>query len=223
MFSLNQKLPVFLHKKLSALFQKYSIPRWMVFSIDNFAIFFVFFLSYLLRFNFVLQDFNINQAIHHSLITVLVYAIISLIFRSYTGLIRHTAVMDIFIVAVTTTLSFVFLLSLSLIGRKIGFYTDFIVPVSILFIHYFSITIMLIFERIFIKILYLLVTISTIKKRKVLIYGVGKMGIAVKRAIQSDSNGSYRIIGFLDNDKKLQGKKLNGYSVYNPDILSVKR
>jgi len=120
MFEEYPKWPEFLRIKAIDLFQKYSIPRWMVFVLDNLAVFLTFLFAYILRFNFVLSDFERNLAINHALITVSVYGAFVLIFRSYSGLIRHTTIIDIFIVFIATTCSLVVLMGLTLLNRKTG-------------------------------------------------------------------------------------------------------
>ena len=54
---------------------------------------------------------------------------------------------------------------------------------------------------------------SSIKKRNVLIYGAGELGFVVKRVILSDPKYGFNVKGFIDNDKNLQGKKINGIPV----------
>ncbi len=213
-------IPERLQKSIRWLYENYSIPRWMVFSWDAIAVFVIFLFAYLLRFNFVIQDFSPNLALKHSLIAVTVYILFSLVFRSYSGLIRHTTLSDIFTVFTATSASFSVLLALSLIGRWIGLSNVFILPLSILIIHYVSITVWLFFTRVSIKILYRLMTSTDSKKKRVLIYGAGEIGFAVKRVIYSDPEGSYQVAGFLDNNKQMKGKKLNGIPVYNPNVLT---
>lgn len=208
-------------QSIKVCFQKYSIPQWIVFTLDNLAVFFVFLSAYLLRFNFVLSDYDLNLSVVHALLTVSVYAVFSLLFRSYSGLIRHTTVMDIFTVLVTSSTSFTVLLAFSLISRHVGWSENLTVPISILIIHYVSITVLLFFIRIIIKIIYQLITSSYNSKKRVIIFGAGALGVIVKRVIQSDINGNYQIIGFLDYNRNLQGKKMNGIPVYNPRILSA--
>jgi len=191
----------------------------MVFTIDNIAVFICFIIAYLLRYNFKLADFSVPLAMNHAVITVGVYSAFSLVFRSYTGLLRHTTVIDMLNVFIATTFSFTALFFLSLIGRLFGWSYIVILPISILMIHYVSITVMLFFLRISIKICFHLISGSYTKKKNVLILGAGAMGVAVKRVILSDMANGYRISGFLDSNKKLQGKKINGIPVYNPNVL----
>jgi len=201
------------------LFQKYYLPRWMVFVLDNLAVFLTFLLAYLLRFNFVLSDFELNLAINQAFITVVIYATFGIVFRSYSGLIRHTTIIDIFIVFIATSFSLMALLALSLLNRKTGWSENLNIPLSIIMIHYVTITLLLFFVRIIIKIGFQLISTSG-EKKNVLIFGAGDMGVIVKRLINSDIQSSYQISGFLDYNNKLQGKKLNGILVYNPNVLN---
>ena len=211
-----------MRNKAIALFNKYSLPQWIVFVMDSLSVFLTFLLAYLLRFNFVLKDFSHTVAINHALIALGVYSAFALIFRSYSGLIRHTTIIDIFHVLVATSFSVMALLSLTLLSRTIGWSENLNIPISIILIHYVTITLLLFFVRIIIKIIFQLIISSSGEKKKVLIFGAGAMGIIVKRVIQSDVKSEYQIAGFLDGNKKLQGKKLNGIPVYNPQILSAK-
>ena len=90
-----------------------------MFGLDNLAFFLSFIFAYLLRFNFVLEDFSIVIAIYHALITLGIYAIFSLIFRSYSGLLRHTTVIDILNVLIATSFSFITLVFLSLLAKAL--------------------------------------------------------------------------------------------------------
>jgi len=211
---------VFIRIKATELFQKYSLPRWIVFLLDNFGVFLTFMFAYLLRFNLVPGDFALDHALHHAFITLSVYAFSSLLFRSYSGLIRHTTIEDILNVFFTTSFSFIVLLGISLVSRQIFSEGILTVPLSILIIHYVSITVCLVFTRIVIKLFYQFLTSSLSKKKRVLVFGAGSMGVTVKRAVRSDIKGIYDITGFLDDNKKLQGKKLDGIQIYNPKILN---
>jgi FlaA1/EpsC-like NDP-sugar epimerase len=190
-----------------------------VFGLDIFAVFLIFLFAYILRFNFVFTDFEPKLAINQAFIAMIVYAVFELIFRSYSGLIRHTTIIDIFIVFVATSFSLVVLLGLTLLSRSLDWGSTFNVPISVILIHYVTITLLLFFVRIIVKIGFQLISTSGDKKN-VLIFGAGDMGVIVKRLINSDIKTSYQISGFLDFNRKLQGKKLNGIPVFNPAVLN---
>lgn len=202
------------------IFERYSVPRWLVFINDSAIVFITFFLAYLLRFNFVLSTFDHKEAILHALVTFFVYSFFSIILKPFSGLIRHTTIEDIIKVVGCNTLSLVVLISISLIGRNINLNGTFIVPLSILVIHYGIISVILILVRVFIKLTFEFTSISSGEQKNAIIFGAGPRGALVKQIIQTDSNSGYRIIGLIDDDKKLQGKAMRGMSVYSPKILS---
>ncbi len=209
----------FLRIKAIKFIRKHSLPRWIVFWLDNLAVFIIFLFAYLLRYNFEFRAFALNIAVHHALLTACVYALFSFLFRSYSGLIRHTTVEDILNVLFSTSSAFLVLLGTSLFSRLIFPDRNLIIPISILIIHYVTITVCLVIVRIAIKLLYQLLACSPGKKKRVLIFGAGEMGVIVKRAIQSDIKGIFEIAGFLDENKKLQRKKLDGIPICNPKVL----
>jgi FlaA1/EpsC-like NDP-sugar epimerase len=213
-------LTLSLQRKLKWLYQNYSIPRFMVFILDNLAVFFVFLFAYLLRFNFVLKDFIPEVALVQAMMALGVYALFSLLFQSYAGLIRHTTIVDMLNVLFSTTSSFVFLVIISLVSRWESWNRYMVIPLSILLIHFFSITLLLYLVRFSIKIIYHILTNSFMKNKRVLVFGAGEMGVIVKRVIQSDVKSTYQVAGFIDDNKKLQGKWLNAIKVYSPKALT---
>ncbi|MBN1186867.1 MAG: polysaccharide biosynthesis protein [Bacteroidales bacterium] len=206
--------------KAIAFCKKYSVPRWLVFLQDIAAVFTTFIIAYLLRFNFITSDFNHVIAFQHAATTVLFYLTLWMTFRPHSGMIRHTTVLDIFYVFLSTTLSYSGLFILTLLARAFEWPLYLQIPISILTIHFVVVTVFLFGVRISIKTLYHLITSSYTKKRKVLIYGAGAMGVIVKRVLLSDIKGDYHIVGFLDKNRSLQGKKLNGIPVYSPASIS---
>ena len=205
--------------KVKWLYEQYSVPRWIVFAMDHIAVFSVFLFAYLLRFNFRLMDFEMNNAIHQAELTLVIYMLSSLLIGSYAGLLRYTTVEDILKVFLSTSYAFFLLLLISLLSRSI--YPDeiLVIPISILIIHYVTITVLLILVRVNIKIIYGMVTSSLCEKKRVLVFGAGEMGATVKMVIQSDPNSVFQIIGFLDENNSLQGKKLDGIPVCSPGFL----
>ena len=221
MFIRYSEIRELLRSKASDFFHKYSVPRWMLFIHDCGAVFVSFLFAYLLRFNLAAGDFPMNQAVIHGLIALFVYTVFMLIFRSYAGLIRHTTLTDVSLVFVSTTASALFLTLLSVGERHININQILVIPVSVILIHYVLITVFLFFMRISVKMLFRFANSSNKSSTKrVLIYGAGEMGFIVKRVLLSDPRGGFSVRGFIDDNRQLQGKKINGIQVYGPDILS---
>jgi len=201
-------------------FRKHSLPRWMVFCFDAGAVFLTFLFSYLLRHNFELGEFTMGIAMKQSLIVVGVYCGFEIIFGSFAGLIRHTTIRDIFTVLITTTSAMLVLMVIAFLGGSAEWRDIFTLPKSILLIHYVTINAFLIISRISVKMFYEMVSVRPVNKKNIVIYGAGAMGVVVKRVISSDTENDYNIVAFLDGDKKLQHKNLNGIPVFSPEKLT---
>jgi FlaA1/EpsC-like NDP-sugar epimerase len=206
--------------RIIQVFRNHSLPRWLVLMIDISAVFLTFLLAYLLRYNLELDTFSMQQAILQALIVSGVYLIFMLLFKSYSGLIRQTTVKDTFIIAVTDTAALALLVVLTILVRQVNLESVFNVPLSIMMIHYGAVTVALIFFRVFIKMFYVFVSIPGTSKKNVLIYGSGETGLIVKRVIQSDPRSGYQLRGFIDDNQKLQGKKVDGYPVFSINVLT---
>jgi FlaA1/EpsC-like NDP-sugar epimerase len=209
-----------LRRRALDFFNRHSVPRWMVFTIDVIFVFVAFILAYVLRFNFSLPEERETVLIYQAVLASSAYALFSLMFRSYSGLIRHTTLTDITLVFVVTTCSAVSLVSLSMIGLLAQVNPVFIIPPSILLIHYVAVSLLLFAGRIFIKLLFLFATGTTINKRRVMIYGAGELGFVVKRVVLSDPRYGFHVSGFIDDDRQKQGKKINGIDVFSTSVLS---
>ena len=204
------------------IFQNHSLPRWFVLIIDITSVFITFLIAYLLRYNFESYKFEWRLAVSQAILVCIVYLVLMLLFKSYSGLLRQTTIKDTFLIAVTNTIAVGLLLLLTLLSRKLNLDPLYNVPLSILLIHYVAVTVALIFFRIFIKMFYTFISVPSSNRKNVLIYGSGETGIIVKRVIQSDPNSGFQLKGFIDDNSKLQGKKLDGIPVFSMNILTQK-
>jgi FlaA1/EpsC-like NDP-sugar epimerase len=214
-------LPDSFQEKAKVYIQKHTVPAWLVFIQDSLSVFFSFLLAYLLRFNLTPHDFSFSFALEQSFITTLVYSIFFVLFKSYSGLIRHTTIVDIFNVIMATTLSVLALIFFSLSARSMEWNVMLSIPLSILLIHFVLVSLFLSVVRIFIKSAFLIISTSRIKKKRILIYGAGDMGVIVKRVLDSDIKSVYKVAGFLDDNRSLQGKKLNEIPVYSSRCITA--
>jgi FlaA1/EpsC-like NDP-sugar epimerase len=212
---------LYLRRKSLDFFNSHSVPRWMVFVLDAFSVFIIFVIAYLLRFNFNIPDERLDYILYQGLIAVCLYSLFSLVFRSYSGLIRHATLTDLSLVFLVTTCSTVALLIFSFCGRLFNWSEVLTIPLSIILIHFAAITVFMSFGRVFIKLIFRFVSDTSINKRRVLIYGAGELGFTVKRVILSNPNYGLHVTGFIDNDKNYQGKKINGIPVYGISALST--
>ncbi len=206
--------------KIIRVFKNHSLPRWLVFLLDSAAVFFSFLIAYMLRYNFEVYTFDISIVFRQSYLVLAVYVTFNLIFKSYSGMIRHTTIRDTYKIIATNFSALAILVLVTVMSRNNEWSSVFNIPLSILLIHCGAVTILLFLFRVFVKMFYEFASSSSHDRKNVLIYGSGEMGILVKRLIEGDPKDMYRLVGFIDDDKKIQGKNVDGSPVYSRKILT---
>src|ERR1035437_6165782 len=123
------------------IFKKHSLPRWLVFLIDSGTVFFSFLIAYMLRYNFEVFTFDISTAFRQAFFVLIVYATFILIFKSYSGMIRHTTIRDTYKIIVANFSALIVLFFVTYMSRKNDWIPVFNIPLSILLIHSGAVTI----------------------------------------------------------------------------------
>lgn len=204
-------------RTIDFLFQR-NMPRWVIFFIDMGICLFSLILAYLVRFNFSIPKVEIQA---FPLVFGLVLGIRAISFyvsKTYQGIVKYTSSKDsqrIFIVLSIGSAAFVLV---NLIFYKFINKT-FPIPFSIIIIDYMATTFLMISLRIMFKALYQELTNPNKEKRSVIIFGAGESGIITKRTLDRDAGTKYKVLGFIDDDKKKIGKKLEGVSIFGIDKL----
>ncbi|MDF2436842.1 MAG: polysaccharide biosynthesis protein [Bacteroidota bacterium] len=204
-------------KLLDLLFRK-NMPRWVILFIDMCICFFSLLLAYLVRFNFSIPAVEVEAF-------PLVFSIVLgvrltgfLIFKTFQGIVKYTSSKDsqrIFTMLTMGTFVFVIVnvISYKFINGK------FPVPFSIIIIEYMATVFLMISLRVMFKALYSEISNPNKEKRSVIIFGAGASGIITKRTLDRDAGTKYKVLGFIDDDPKKQGKKLEGVTIFNLDKL----
>ena len=73
--------------------------------------------------------------------------------------------------------------------------------------------------RLLVKVIYMEIKNPSREKTGVLIYGAGEAGLIAKRTLDRDKGTRYKVVGFIDDDPKKTGKKLEGISIHPADQL----
>jgi len=192
----------------------------MVLVIDISIVWASFMIAYILRYNFLVNSFDVHLAIIQGFIALSVYLLFMIVFRLYSGMIRHTTINDTYKIIFTSATALICLSALTIFARKYELNSVFNIPLSILIIHFGFVMVLLFSFRVMVKMFYEFATSSTLPKRNAIIYGSGDMGIAVKRLIESDPKSKFRLKGFIDDDRKKQGKNIEGYPVWPRQVLT---
>ncbi len=209
-----------LKNRMILVFRNYSLPRWMVLLIDLLVVYFSFLIAYILRFNFDTDVIEIPRALKQAWIVLFVYTFFMIVFKSYSGMIRHTTIKDTYRIILTNICSLTILLFTTLITRNNDIFSLYNISYSILLIHFGAVTVTLFFFRVGVKAFYEFATSNPNPRKNVIIYGCGETGIVVRRVIEADNRGQFRLNCYVDDDKKVQGKKVNGFPVYSREILN---
>ena len=160
---------------LIKVFRKHSLPRWSVLVIDLSAVFLLFLLAYMLRYNLEPFAFSMDVALKQGLFVSGIYFCFMLLFKSYSGLIRQTTIKDAFLLGTTTTTSFLVLMTITYFSRNKSVESFFNISYAILTIQYGIATTSLTFFRVLVKMFYIFVSVPRSNKKNVLIYGSGNL------------------------------------------------
>lgn len=200
-----------------------NIPRWIVMVLDILISLFALALAYLVRFDFYAdREIIITEWGHLKeviLFIILLKLTVLYLFKIHKGLVRHTSVEDIrrIFSALFTFSSILFIAGLV---RYYLFDGRFILPTSVIIVEFLASLLFMIGSRFFIKTLYYEFNKPKFENESyILIYGAGVSGLITKRTIERDPNIKDKIVGFLDDNKKLEGNILEGTPIFHSSKL----
>lgn len=195
-----------------------NTPRWIVMLLDVFIAILSLTLAYFIRFDFYTDSATIAKEwdyLKEVLPFVLILKpIVFYFFKIHKGIVRHTSLEDvkrIFFALLTYSL----IISAAGIIRYNFFDERYILPTSIIIVEFLASLLFMIGLRFSFKMLFYEVhKPKDVEKKNILIYGAGVSGLITKRTIEKDPGINSKIIGFVDNNKKLDGNRLEGASIF---------
>ncbi|MDB9755483.1 SDR family NAD(P)-dependent oxidoreductase, partial [Winogradskyella sp.] len=193
----------FLHK----ISGRYA-SKWLVMLFDIAITIATFYIAYLIRFNFQLEfdPFIVAKQVPY----IALVAIVSfLAVGSYKGVVRYTGFKDIVNIIIGTNIMATLIIVITFISRKYNDDSIFNISGSIVYIHLLLNILFLIGFKLFIKSLYNFITQDFNKITNVLIFGAGNSGMLTYDAINNDTKSGIEIVGFIDDDDRKIGKKIN--------------
>jgi FlaA1/EpsC-like NDP-sugar epimerase len=204
------------------LLPKSNTPRWIIIFGDIVLSLTALFVAYLIRFDLEAKEELIQSEWNILSKSIWLYIGIKLVvfylFKIHKGLIRHTSIED-FTRIVKATLISSTLFGIS--GLVKYYYIDgaYLFPTSVLIVELFFSTAFIVGSRFVIKLIHMESTRSKDVDEVVLIYGAGISGLLTKRTIEKDQATAYRIAGFIDDNKKQSGNRLEGITIYHSSEL----
>ncbi|WP_426430428.1 polysaccharide biosynthesis protein [Winogradskyella sp. HB-48] len=202
-----------LEKFLNKISKRYA-SKWLVLLFDTMVVAAAFFLAYLIRYNFML-DFDFSTLLKQIPYVMIVAAISLIAVGTYKGVVRFTGFKDIINVVIGANILATILICCTFLSRKIlNDNSIFNISGSIIYIHLLLNILFLIGAKLFIKSLYNQITQDVHKTANVLIFGAGNSGMLTYDAIQNDTKSGFEVVGFIDDDERKIGKKINLVTVY---------
>lgn len=186
------------------------LPRWIILFIDISLVFLAVVLTHILLKGVGLDYIQPNKIPNLLLLVLGVNLFYFWRFKTYSGIIRHSSIVDAIQLFITEFASLVTLYIINLVyyftyDSKLFLSTRLFIVIilSYCFLLSFRITIKMIFEEIS--------KLSSIKeKENVLIFGKGDLAIAIAKSVISHKNSKFKLIGFIDpNSKSGNAKILN--------------
>lgn len=194
------------------------LPRWMVLLIDTAIVLGSAMVVYVIIWSMGLQSFDV-QFIGYVLPTYFILNVFFFwLFRTYSGIIRHSSFIDAIKLGFATFSTFSVLVvvnytMLLVVGNKIfmntGLLINFVLSFSTLFVY--RILVKQIFERYFSE-------RTTEDLLRALIYGSDENAIAVANALLAERPKRFKIVGFVDKHAENTAKR-----ILNLPIISLRK
>jgi len=199
------------------LYNRYAnrnLPRNYVLMFDFLVVFFAHVFSYFTYQNFALLEISSLKLVTTATFTSVVYLVFIFIFRSYSGIIRHTGFYEVIKLFKTTGYAFLVLVVLMIINRYLLAGAYFHISFPVLFMQFFIAFSLMIGARVIIRNIYRgLIQGKERTKRIVVIFGAGSSGILTKEALTHDKQTAYQVVAFLDDNCSKAGMVLDGVPV----------
>ena len=200
------------------LFTRQNTPRWVVLIIDLIISGMSFGLACLLTKVFIKSfELQLFTYLRPLLIVLFVRFIAFRITRSYSGIVRYTSTQDAVRIFFAIALSTAILLTAELIFELNSIQT-YINPAVIIIDSLIALAALTGF-RILFKLLYNeYAPFKSQDTKELIIYGAGEAGIIVKRSVERNVKLGKKVVAFLDDNKQLHEKTLEGIKIYSPDV-----
>jgi FlaA1/EpsC-like NDP-sugar epimerase len=200
------------------LFTRQNTPRWVVLIIDLIISGISFGLACLLTEVFIKSlELQLFTYLRPLLIILFVRLIAFRITRSYSGIVRYTSTQDAVRIFFAIALSTAILLTAELIFELNSIRT-YINPAVIIIDSLIALAALTGF-RILFKLLYnQYAPFKSQDTKELIIYGAGEAGIIVKRSVERNVKLGKKVVAFLDDNKQLHEKTLEGIKIYSPDV-----
>jgi len=200
------------------------LPRWIIFILDLLCVELCLFFSFVLRFNFNLEDvarYDMSMILGFSLAlnTLLFYLL-----KSYAGIIRYTNIEDTFRLLIVNSIASVFYFSINFIitQSSSGIY---LFPISVVVINFFITNFTLITYRLLVRYIFKYYQKHNLDRNKVkaAVYDAGENGHQAKKVINDFPSSNLQVVAFIDDVLGKTGKLIENTPIYSSDEASFEK
>jgi FlaA1/EpsC-like NDP-sugar epimerase len=189
------------------------LPRWIIICIDMALLLLSSLITYIAFYEIQLIFFSFKNLA----ILVTIYLFVNLIFfrilKTYSGIVRHSNLLDAIRIFSSQMINATIYIFFSLF-LEINFKSRLILIFGIFVNSLLGFTFLILY-RIIVKNIFEKYNNSKIDVPKAIIYGSDANAIAVSNALQYENPKRFNIIGFLDPKTKNSNKKINNLNIYS--------
>ena len=207
-----------INKLLVKISDKYA-SKWLVLIFDVAVVLFTLVVSYFIRHNFKF-DFDFSVVFKQMPFVAFAGILSFLLVGSHKGVVRYTGFRDVVNIVIGANILATILLITTFISRKYELGPVFEFSGSIIYIHLLLNFLFLIGSKFFIKSIFRSIVRDSADIKNVLIYGAGTSGLITYDALTNDTKTNNRVVGFIDDNTKKIGKKINLLPVYSLEDIT---
>ena len=201
------------------LLGKRYLPTWLILILDLAIVGISFVFALLLLTNFSFYKIYSPSRLQILCLLEFTYAVSFVFYKSYEGAFRHTGVKDLMRLFLATVTALFISFVVTRISYLSAYFNASSFTLSFIILQGFSFTLGVLGIRLFVKLMYSRYVLNATNKREVgiLIYGAGTTGVTVRNAIKQDRNSGLVVVGFVDDNDKVVGKRIDGIKIYSFD------
>ena len=211
------------HKFASLALSANYLPRWGVLAVDLAFSAFAFVFSYWLGVGLFTYNSSVMKLQLFEQVPIMLCIQLTgfLVCRTYAGVLRFSTFTDTLRIVSAVVLSTGLALGINAIADKVYDYKLFMNSTVVIYMA-FSIMLLSIL-RIGAKTAFEMLSHKMVNRKRVYIYGADAKGVALAKMLRSDIYTKYKVVGFIDDEKKLSIHDLAGLHVKKMDEKLFKR
>ena len=200
---------------LKDLLKQYFLPKWIVLVYDLSVMGVVFIFTTYLSVNFSAEKVELHDTYLQIVAGAIIFFVVYHFVKPHHNIVRHTTLKDFSSIITAHVLGSAGLLALSVIGRNDPDFSHYAIPYPVIIIHFFISVFILLTSRLFIKSIYHSLFLKPESVQNTMIFGAGRMGMIAHNVLERENLLSYNVVGFIDDNPNLHGKRINGIRVYS--------